>query len=94
MVLEIIFGILASIVIMSFSRYREYRADEGSADLVGKEKMIAALKKLQRLYDSIEPQENDTLATMKISSKSKLNMFELFSSHPSLDKRIENLQSR
>ena len=44
MVLEILFGILASIIAMWFSRYREYRADAGSAQLVGKEKMIAALQ--------------------------------------------------
>ena len=43
-VLEIILGILASLVLMAFSRYREYRADEGSSRLVGKDKMILALK--------------------------------------------------
>ena len=48
MVLEIVFGILASIIAMWFSRYREYRADAGSAHLVGKEKMIAALQRLQQ----------------------------------------------
>ena len=54
MVLEILFGILASIIAMWFSRYREYRADAGSAQLVGKEKMIAALQRLQQIH---EPQE-------------------------------------
>ena len=54
MVLEILFGILASIIAMWFSRYREYRADAGSAQLVGKSKMIAALQRLQKIH---EPQE-------------------------------------
>ncbi len=49
MALQIVFGILASIVVMWFSRHREYRADEGSSRLVGKEKMIRALRKLESL---------------------------------------------
>src|SRR5690606_37686096 len=54
MVLELVFGILASIITMWFSRHREFHADAGSARLVGREKMIAAL---QRLKTSYEPQE-------------------------------------
>ncbi|STL92741.1 M48B family peptidase [Escherichia coli] len=53
-VLELVFGILASIITMWFSRHREFHADAGSAKLVGREKMIAAL---QRLKTSYEPQE-------------------------------------
>lgn len=53
MVLELVFGILASIITMWFSRHREFHADAGSAKLVGREKMIAAL---QRLKTSYEPQ--------------------------------------
>lgn len=51
MVLEIVFGILASIITMWFSRYREFRADAGSAHLVGKEKMIAALQRLKQVMN-------------------------------------------
>jgi len=87
MVLEILFGILASIIAMWFSRYREYRADAGSAQLVGKEKMIAALQRLQQIH---EPQEMEgSLNAFMINGKRS----ELFMSHPPLEKRIEALRS-
>lgn len=93
---HILFGILASPVVFGFSRWREYRADFGGAQLAGKHKMIAALEALKRTIDRAEvqgsnPQVNDSsVRTMKISSKSKTA--ELFSTHPSLDKRIEALK--
>lgn len=89
MVLELVFGILASIITMWFSRHREFHADAGSARLVGREKMIAAL---QRLKTSYEPQEAGTLMAFCINGKSK-SFSELFMSHPPLDKRIEALRS-
>lgn len=89
MVLEIVFGILASIITMWFSRYREFHADAGSAKLVGKEKMIAAL---QRLKTSYEPQEEGRLMAFCINGRGKA-FNELFLSHPPLDKRIEALRS-
>ncbi|PHM69460.1 protease HtpX [Xenorhabdus kozodoii] len=89
MVLEIVFGILASIITMWFSRYREFHADAGSAKLVGREKMIAAL---QRLKTSYEPQEEGKMMAFCINGKSK-SFSELFLSHPPLDKRIEALRS-
>ncbi|SFN42364.1 protease HtpX [Xenorhabdus japonica] len=89
MVLEIVFGILASIITMWFSRYREFHADAGSAKLVGREKMIAAL---QRLKTSYEPQEEGSMKAFCINGKSK-SFSELFLSHPPLDKRIEALRS-
>ena len=46
MVFQAVFGALASIIVMAFSRYREYRADAGGASLAGRDKMIAALQKL------------------------------------------------
>ncbi len=52
MVFELVFGILASMIVMWFSRQREFRADAGSAKLVGKEKMIAALERLARGHES------------------------------------------
>lgn len=92
--LEIIFSILASIVVMKFSRYREFRADEGSATFVGKEKMIAALEKLKKLQEQILTDDWDKLATMKIGSKKRSWIFALFSSHPDLDDRIQNLKMK
>lgn len=88
-VLELVFGILASIITMWFSRYREFHADAGSAKLVGREKMIAAL---QRLKTSYEPQEESSMMAFCINGKSK-SFSELFLSHPPLDKRIEALRS-
>ncbi|HHR0872668.1 TPA: M48 family metalloprotease [Klebsiella pneumoniae] len=88
-VLELVFGILASIITMWFSRYREFHADAGSARLVGREKMIAAL---QRLKTSYEPQEASSMMAFCINGKAK-SMSELFMTHPPLDKRIEALRS-
>lgn len=86
MVLELVFGILASIIVMWFSRQREYRADEGSARLVGKEKMIAALERLRR---GPESQLEGSLAAFGINGK---RHSELFMSHPPLEKRIQSLR--
>lgn len=88
---ELLFGILATIIVMWFSRYREFRADQGSAHYVGKDKMIAALKGLQRTIEKA-PEDNRAPAfnTMKISDRSA--WLSLFSSHPPLEKRIETLE--
>ena len=87
MVLEMVFGVLASIIAMWFSRYREFRADAGSASLVGKEKMIMALQRLQQLH---EPQNLEgSLNAFMINGKRS----ELFMSHPPLEKRIEALRN-
>lgn len=88
-VLEMLFGILASIIVMWFSRQREYRADAGSAQLVGRQKMIAALT---RLKSNSESQLDDTMMAFGISGKSAFS--ELFMSHPPLDKRIDVLRRR
>jgi heat shock protein HtpX len=89
MVLELVFGIVASIITMWFSRHREFHADAGAARLAGREKMIAAL---QRLKTSYEPQEASSMMAFCINGKSK-SLSELFMSHPPLDKRIEALRS-
>ena len=87
MALEMVFGVLASIIAMWFSRYREFRADAGSASLVGKEKMIMALQRLQQLH---EPQNLEgSLNVFMINGKRS----ELFMSHPPLEKRIEALRN-
>lgn len=89
MVLELVFGVLASIITLWFSRHREFHADAGSARLVGREKMIAAL---QRLKTSYEPQEASSMMALCINGRNK-TFSELFMSHPPLDKRIEALRS-
>ena len=89
-VFEILFGILASTIVHWFSRRREFVADEGGARFVGKQKMIAALKRLQSLVDRVDTHQQ-SLATMKISDKPS-SFAEWFSTHPRLDKRIEALQ--
>lgn len=89
MVLELVFGVLASIITLWFSRHREFHADAGSAKLVGREKMIAAL---QRLKTSHEPQEASSMMAFCINGRNK-TFSELFMSHPPLDKRIEALRS-
>jgi heat shock protein HtpX len=88
-VLEMLFGILASIIVMWFSRQREYRADAGSAKLVGRQKMIAALT---RLKSNSESQLDGSMMAFGISGKSAFS--ELFMSHPPLDKRIDVLRRR
>ncbi len=87
-VLQMVFGVIATMIAMWFSRYREFRADAGSAQLVGKEKMIAALERLQRIH---EPQQLEgSLAAFMINApKTK----ELFMSHPPLEKRIAALRN-
>ncbi len=87
-------GLLASMVIMWFSRHREYRADEGSAEKVGKEKMIAALKSLQALYPSMRPAEESNMTAFAISAKDGTGIMRLFASHPDLEDRIRNLENR
>ncbi|MEK7390970.1 MAG: protease HtpX [Fibrobacterota bacterium] len=87
---EIVFGILASTITAWFSRTREYRADAGAARLAGRDKMIAALRKLQSYHETIDPRGAE-LATMKISGKA--GWMALFSTHPDLDKRIAALEA-
>ncbi|XBC40557.1 MAG: protease HtpX [Buchnera aphidicola (Nurudea yanoniella)] len=89
-VLELIFGIFASIITMWFSRHREFYADAGSAKLVGKNKMIAALEKLKLSH---EPQEPSNMIAFCINGKSN-HFLNLFMSHPSLEKRIHALYNR
>ena len=89
--LQIIFGVLASLITSKFSRYREFRADEGSARFLWKEKMIAwlqALKNMKNLMHKADPK----MASMQISSKQKWWIMALFSTHPDLDDRIKALE--
>ncbi|WP_026972466.1 protease HtpX [Aliagarivorans marinus] len=88
LVLEMVFGILASIIVMWFSRQREFRADAGSAKLVGRDKMIRAL---QRLGGSREPEMEGSMMAFGINGKKSFS--ELFLSHPPLEKRINALRN-
>jgi heat shock protein HtpX len=90
MFFQFVFGILASIIVMWFSRRREYRADEGGANLAGDKKMIAALQRLKG--DSQESHLDGQLVAFGISGKKA--MAALFLSHPPLEKRIAALQAR
>ena len=87
-VLEMVFGLLASIIVMWFSRLREFRADEGGAKLAGRHKMVAALRRLQQSY---EPQLEGQLVAFGINGKRSIS--ELFMSHPPLEKRIAALEA-
>jgi heat shock protein HtpX len=88
--LDILFSILGSIVVASFSRAREFRADSGGANLAGKERMIAALENLKRNFEPIDNRAA-SLDTLKISGKPS-RFTALFATHPALDKRIEALR--
>ncbi len=88
-VLEMIFGVLASIIVMWFSRQREYKADAGAARLVGSASMVAAL---QRLKGNHESQLQGSMTAFGLATKPAAS--ELFMSHPPLEKRIAALQSR
>jgi heat shock protein HtpX len=87
MVSQLVLGLLATMIMMWFSRYREFRADEGGANLAGRQNMIAALSKLEQLQNL--PQLPKEMSAFAISSS---KMSALFSSHPPLAKRIASLQ--
>lgn len=87
---ELLLGVLASIVVMWFSRQREYRADIGGGQLAGNQKMIAALKRLKAQYESSALPKS--IASLGISGEQGMGLKELFSTHPSLDDRITRLQ--
>ncbi|HKY62999.1 MAG TPA: protease HtpX [bacterium] len=89
--LEIVFMILGSIVVAWFSRFREYRADQGGAMLAGRQKMIGALRALQRNYEVVDPKRNAAIETMQISGRGS-GLMRLFASHPPLELRIQRLQ--
>ena len=86
MVLQVLFGFLASFIVMWFSRQREYRADAGAAKLVGAPKMIAALQRLKGETSEL-PKE---MTALGIASEAKKDS--LLSTHPSLDNRIARLK--
>ncbi len=91
--LQIFFGIIGLFITSWFSRMREFSADLGGAQLAGREKMIAALKRLRSQYQNGGYFDNrhEEMAAFKISSKEK-GIRAMLSSHPSLDERIKRLE--
>ncbi|MGZ5077266.1 MAG: protease HtpX [Methylobacter sp.] len=88
MVAQIALGFLASMLVMWFSRYREFKADAGGANLAGREKMISALRALQREYEA-----RDLPGQLEVFGINGGNTQKLFMSHPPLEERIEALQN-
>ncbi len=89
MVAQLALGILASMLVMWFSRYREFKADAGGAQLAGRQKMINALRALQRAQEA--PELPGQLAAFGIHGG---GVRKLFMSHPPLEERIERLQNQ
>lgn len=92
-VFQIIFGILATMIVMWFSRLREFRADSGSAKYVGKDKMIKSLESLKTFVDKphVDDDRAPSMAAFKISGKKSI--MALFASHPPLEDRIKALKN-
>ena len=88
---QVVLSILASVIVMYFSRKREYIADTGGADLAGHQNMINALKRLGQKEPEALPEQ---LAAFGIGEKPKSNRSQLWSSHPPLEDRIRALEKR
>jgi heat shock protein HtpX len=90
-VLEILLGLLGSLIVMAYSRHREFAADAGSATFVGKQKMIHALQALQRIHETnVMIPSDPKIAALKIDGKTT-GFMHLFASHPPLEERIQAL---
>ncbi|HEV8019063.1 MAG TPA: protease HtpX [Steroidobacteraceae bacterium] len=89
--LQIVFGILATPIVMWFSRWREFRADRGGAQLAGTGNMIAALEGLKRVHEPLPAQQFAAFGIADGSTSGGLRR--LFMSHPPLDERIAVLRS-
>jgi len=88
MVAQIALGFLATMLVMWFSRYREFKADAGGANLAGRGKMISALRALQR-----ESEQQDLPGQLAVFGINGNSANKLFMSHPPLEERIEALQN-
>ena len=89
-VAQVVLGILASIIVMWFSRQREFRADKGGADLAGRDAMIGALQRLQARHSGPLP---DQMAAFGIAGGGAGGFKRLFMSHPPLEERIAALRN-
>jgi heat shock protein HtpX len=90
MVAELVLGILASMIVMWFSRQREFRADAGGAHLAGASNMIAALERLKAAQPQPLPSQ---MAAFGIAGGPGAGLKRLFMSHPPLDERIAALRN-
>jgi heat shock protein HtpX len=90
-VLQIVFGLLATPIVMWFSRRREFRADRGGAQLAGTGNMIAALEELKRGHEPLPAQQSQVLGIADGGLRGGLAR--LFMSHPPLDERIAALRA-
>jgi heat shock protein HtpX len=90
-VAEIVLGLLATIIVMWFSRQREFRADAGGARLAGRQAMIGALERLQQRHAGPLP---DKMAAFGISGGIGSGLKKLFMTHPPLEERIAVLKSQ
>ncbi len=88
---QLVFGLLASVIVFYFSRQREFRADAGAAGLAGREKMIAALQQLQRNVN--QPHLPDQMAAFGISGNKGSGFKRYFMTHPPLEERIAALRN-
>ncbi len=93
MVAQVVLGILASAIVMWFSRYREFRADTAGAQLAGKQNMINALERLKG-GQNMAAELPDSMAAFGISSGKRGGLRAMFSTHPALDDRIEALRAQ
>jgi len=92
-VLDIVFGILASAIVMWFSRHREYRADEAGARLAGKQAMINALLRLQSESEMPDQMPKEMKAFAIAEGKEQgFSLAALFQTHPTIEQRVEALQ--
>lgn len=92
MVLQIVFGILASSIVAWFSRWREFHADAGGANLAGKRKMIAALERLKSREPVTRGALPEQLSAFGIAPNFGSGLKRLFMTHPPLEERIKALQ--
>lgn len=90
-IFEILFGFLATLIVMWFSRWREFHADKGGAQLAGREKMIAALRRLQQAH-AVEDLPGE-MAAFGIAGGVGDGLKKLMMTHPPLEERIAALQS-
>lgn len=90
LIAEVILGVLASVIVMWFSRRREFRADSGGADLAGRAAMISALERLKQ--STVPSQLPDEVAAFGLTGR-KGGLMSLFASHPPLDDRITALKN-
>lgn len=94
MLFQFVFSLLGAMVVCWFSRWREFRADAGGAELAGRFSMIAALEALQRHYErnvQVAAQTEASFQAFKISGKQD-GLMRLFATHPPLEERIERLK--